>query len=120
MTLVISSSLVPPNSDGGYGTGLAGSRDARSVILAETLSPVHVSASGHVSTSWSSSRIAQVWRRVVQSVGAALLCAGLARFGRHSEAAWGSQEDIPGPRARFTLGTIHPFGRCAVHAAGIS
>jgi hypothetical protein len=30
----------------------AGSRDARSVRLAETLSPGHVSASGHVSTSW--------------------------------------------------------------------
>jgi len=52
-----------------------------------------------------SSRIAQVWRRVVQSVGAALvLCAGLARFGRHGEAAWCGQEDTGGTRAAFRAG----------------
>jgi hypothetical protein len=52
-----------------------------------------------------SSRIAQVWRRVVQSVGAALaLCTGLTRFGRHGEAAWGGQEDTGGTRAAFRAG----------------
>src|SRR5262249_9433689 len=52
-----------------------------------------------------SSRIAQIWRRVVQSVGGALvLCAGLARFGRHGEAAWWGQEDTGGTRAAFRGG----------------
>jgi hypothetical protein len=41
----------------------------------------------------------------VQSVGAALvLCAGLTRFGRHGEAAWGGQEDTGGTRAAFRAG----------------
>jgi hypothetical protein len=42
---------------------------------------------------------------VVQSVGDALeLCAGLAPFGRHREAAWCGQEDTGRTRAAFRAG----------------
>ena len=50
-------------------------------------------------------RIAQVWRRLVQSVSDALaLCAGLTRFGRHGEAAWCGEEDTGGTRTAFRAG----------------
>ena len=49
-----------------------------------------------------SSRIAQVWRRFVQSVGDTfVLCAGPTRFGRRGKAAWCGQEDTGGARAAF-------------------
>ena len=52
-----------------------------------------------------SNRIAQVWRRVVQSIDAALvLCVGLTRFGRHGHAGWCGQEGTGGTRAAFRAG----------------
>jgi hypothetical protein len=76
---------------------IAGSRDARLVRPARR---------SRLGTSrlllLAPSRIAQVWRRVVQSVGDALvLCAGLTRFGRHGEATWCGQEDTGSARAAF-------------------